>query len=170
MIDPERESTMSRFAARLVAFCSVLTLIGMPVASSAEPIPVGILGNSLTLQGSAGTLSLVGEHGFTFTGGVSIFGGFFGPDISCSPCAPVATVNLNATCVGNHLPGVATLEGVTYPNVGSLAGFAPSLSVMFFGSTVAPVTGGLTGIATGPFQFQGMFRVPPTLMTPEIVA
>ena len=66
-----------------------------------------------------------------------------------------ATVTLPTTWVGSDLPGVATVNGVTYTNVGSLLGNT-SLAASWTTTFTVP-TGFSTGTFTLPFTFTGMF-------------
>jgi len=111
-----------------------------------------------------GAVSLTGDRGFTFSGfAPSVPGQILGPANQCfgSPvmCSPGATISLHASAIDNDLPGQATLDGVFYPNVGSLAGPAHA-SLEFTGQVVAPSFGqSSTAILTVPVEFSGAFNV-----------
>lgn len=153
---------MLRFSHLVVTSWTVVALLAAPVAGTADPIPVQIAAGSLNMSGIGGSLSLVGDHDFTFIGGVTVTGGVFGPAISCLPCVPGGTISLQAVWVDNDLRGTATLEGVTYTEVGSAAPGHAFGSVTFTAdSAVAPPLQGLTASIVAPFLFEGLFSFPP---------
>ena len=120
------------------------------------------MGGSLNMSGPAGTLSLAGNHGFTFTSLVHITGGNFGPWITCGPCSPGDPISLAAGWSGNDLGGTATFEGLTYTGVGSLADGHASGVVFFTAPSVMAPHGGTTATFVQPFTFEGRFSFPTT--------
>jgi hypothetical protein len=134
-----------------------VAVIGAAPPAVADPIPVAVTGGSLAMQGGGGTISLVGDHGFTFNGGVGVTGGIFGPFETCFSCAPGATFSLFAHWLGNDLPGTATFEGVTYEGVGGLQPGRAFGDVTFSGSAIAPSVQALNATVTAPFLFEGHF-------------
>jgi hypothetical protein len=162
---------MTRFPnAALASSCVLLASFALAAQTSAEPIPVQIAAGSLEMSGSAGHLSLTGDHGFAFEGGVSIIAGIFGPWQSCQPCLPGGPINLRAHWIDNDLPGTAAFQGTTYSQVGGLAPGLASGSVTFSGSAVAPPLHGLTATLAAPFLFQGLFSFPPADSSPSATA
>jgi hypothetical protein len=137
-----------------------VVLFVAPITSSADPVLVQIATGSLNMSGGGGSLSLVGDHDFTFVGGVSVLGGVFGPTLTCQPCLPGNRISLQALWSGNDLGGTATFEGVTYTQVGSLTPGRAFGTVTFTGGAVAPPLEGLTATLVAPFLFQGMFFFP----------
>jgi hypothetical protein len=150
---------MSRFSSPLVVICAALLVTAAPGRAAADPIQ--LTDGRLDIAGLGGTLLLASEPGFTFVGGVGVVGGFFGPWVSCLPCAPGSPVNFNATWGGNDLHGTATFNGVTYEGLGSLAPNSPSGLVEFTstGTVMAPVDGVIATLQA-PFDFQGRFFFP----------
>jgi hypothetical protein len=112
------------------------------------------------MVGFFGTLSISGDHGFTFAGGVDAVGGRFDPYYNCARCLPGAPVSLQAVWSGSDLNGTAMFEGVTYTPVGSPEPGRASGIVTFSGSTTAPLDG-LIGTSSAPFLFDGRFSFPP---------
>lgn len=92
---------MLRFSDLVVTSCTVLVLLTGPATSAADPIAVQVTAGSLNMSGIGGALSLVGDHDFTFLGGVSVIGGVFGPSITCLPCLPGDVISLQAHWDGN---------------------------------------------------------------------
>ena len=80
---------MPRVPIFLISFFALLASIAAPGRSSADPIPVRIMEGSLNATGITATLSLVGEHGFTFEGFLGVTDGVFGPWNTCVPCEPL---------------------------------------------------------------------------------
>ena len=161
---------MLRFSDLVVTSCTVLVLLTGPATSAADPIAVQVTAGSLNMSGIGGALSLVGDHDFTFLGGVGVVGGVFGPSITCLPCLPGDVISLQAHWDGNDLGGTATFEGATYTQVGSLAPGHAIGSVTFTGSAVAPPMEGLTATVIAPFLFQGRFSFPPSATTAAATA
>ena len=153
---------MLRFSDLVVTSCTVLVLLTGPATSAADPIAVQVTAGSLNMSGIGGALSLVGDHDFTFLGGVGVVGGIFGPSITCQPCLPGDVISLQAHWDGNDLGGTATFEGATYTQVGSPVPGHAFGSVTFTGSAVAPPMEGLTATVIAPFLFQGLFSFPPS--------
>jgi hypothetical protein len=142
----------------MVAFVPVVILLG--ISSKATADPIAITAGSLDMNG-AGPLSLSGTRGFTFLGSVTAVGGILGVRTSCLPCPPGAPITLAAHWLGNDLAGTATLDGVTYPNVGSSAPGHAFGQVTFMGSAgVAPALTGTTATLVAPFTFEGIFSFP----------
>lgn len=140
---------------------TVLLVMALAANAAADPIPINILGGTLTFPpGGPGTLAVFGERGFTFNSIVSVAGGIFGPRSSCFPCFPGDDVSLNAHWDGNDLPGTVTLDGVTYTGLGGLQP-GPHASISFLGSAgpIPPLDAAMATIAA-PFTFSGLFFYP----------
>lgn len=120
---------------------------------------VNITSGSLDMGPRNGPLSLQGDRGFTFESRVSDAGGVFEPTQSCNDapnrCVPGATVGLHARWVGSDVTGTATLDGVTYSNVGGQSS-PNSMSVDFTGSAVLPAMAASATVTAG-FAFSGTF-------------
>ena len=154
---------MERFVRVVFGATVAIAIVAAPSVTFADPIPVQITAGSLEMGNVGGVLSLAGEHGFTFTGGVTVVGGIFGPRNACTPCLPGEPVNLFSTWSGNDLRGTATFQGVTYTQVGSLSSGHAFGTVTFSGpAPLAPPLEGLTGTVTAPFDFTGQFSFPAT--------
>jgi hypothetical protein len=101
-----------------------LLILGLAVGcASAIADPIRITGGTLQMTGPIGTLSLVGDRGFTLAARVSVFDGVFAPWEEChfAPrCMPGVMIGLTGQFAGTGVPGVATLEGHSFPNLGLL--------------------------------------------------
>ena len=107
-----------------------------------------------------GKLVLSGDRGFTFQASVAVFAGFFRPgDCNGGPliCTPGTVVPLDAGWSGSDLAGDATLDGITYTDVGGFGPFSPSMSVLFSGSVIMPAFGNASTTVSVPFSFSGTF-------------
>jgi hypothetical protein len=144
-----------------------VALLCLVAANSAFADTINILGDSVQYGGPGiapiGVVSLIGDRGFTFNGFAPSQSGVLAPATEClgvpGMCSPGTTISLHALQVDNDLPGQATLDGVSYPNVGSLAGPAHA-SIEFTGGVLAPPFGqSSTAILTSQVAFSGLFNV-----------
>jgi PEP-CTERM motif len=101
---------MKRNCISLALACTVVALL--PRSSQADPIAV--LGGSLVMEGTRGTIRLFGSRGFTLIGLVSADGGRYGPAEIC-PCTPGTPIEIFASWSGSDLGSFWTLDGQTYP-------------------------------------------------------
>ncbi len=145
----------------------LIALLCLAAANSAYADTTNLFGDSVEYGGPGmtptGVVSLIGDRGFTFNGFAPSASGVLAPATQClgvpGACSPGTTISLHALQVDNDLPGQATLDGVSYPHVGSLAGPAHA-SIEFTGSVVAPPFGqSSTAIVTTPVAFSGLFNV-----------
>ena len=116
----------------------------------------------LDLSPSGGALSLSGTRGFSFSGSVSRSGGIVDAFDACvaASCVPGAPISLRAAWSGTDLPGSITLDGLSYPQVGSLAN-SMAAAVEFSGAVLAPpLTDRGTLTAVAPFTLRGQFVHP----------
>jgi hypothetical protein len=137
-----------------------MSALAMCLSAPASADPVRITAGALTwgeTHGSAPRITLAGE-GFTFDGRGGT--GFFAPFEQCvvPECLAGNMVDLHAIWVGADLPGTATFDDVTFPNVGSLASDA-SLQAIWSGSLGLPLDFE-GGELTAPFHFTGLFFYP----------
>jgi len=143
---------------RLITF--VLLIIGTAVPLRAADLQ--ILGGYLDVGTANGRLFLVGDRQFTFRGHVANIAGIFKPG-DCNSggvvCTPGAVIQLDAAWSGLDLPGDATLDGNTYPNVGSGTS-SSSMEVLFSGSAVLPALGPASTTVSVPFALSGRFSHP----------
>lgn len=110
----------------------------------------------LDLSPASGPLVLGGDRGFGFAGHVSAHAGVFRPlECNADPlnCLPGAALDLRAYWVGLDLPGLATLDGITYPRVGSELAM---LSVEFTGELTLPPAA-LSATVSAPVAVTGSF-------------
>jgi len=137
--------------ALLLAFAAVSCWPVTPLAAA----DLVITGGYLERDPYSGPLELRGERGFTFRGGPQ--SGIFQPVEDCNagsaPCGPGDRISLHANWSSGDLPGVATLDGITYMKVG---GDLSSLTVDFNGSVTMPPFSPSATIAA-PFVFNGRF-------------
>jgi hypothetical protein len=113
----------------------------------------------LDVSGTGGGMSLYGTRGFSLTARVTRSGGVATAFDTClaSNCAPGALIPLAAGWSGSDLPGTATLDGITYTDLGSVA-TATAGTVQFTGSLVAPpLTNRASQTATATFTLRGQF-------------
>jgi hypothetical protein len=147
---------------------ALLLFVGTIVARVAAADPISITSGSLVMNPFSGPLTLAGDRGFTFNSSVSVFGsqplGFFEPWEVCAnlhapePCTPGSVLGLNAIWFGTEVIGPATLDGVSYPDVGSPT--SPStMAVQFLGTVVLPPLAS-SATLTAPFTFTGTFFHP----------
>ena len=142
-----------------------ILMVTLALAAPARAETIAISSGALNwVPGRAATVTMAGD-GFTFTGAASPSSGIFTPWLTCivPECTAGGSVDLFSFWSGSDLPGTATLNGQTYPAVGSVAGTS-SLAAQWTGTLAIPsdFTGGLL---TAPFLFSGEFRyeVDPTL-------
>jgi hypothetical protein len=141
----------------LLAFACSLAL-GTARQASADPI--NITSGLLDMHLAAGPLQIAGDRGFTFGSHVDVSGGVFNPHSQCFVgCMPGTNLNLFAFWTGNDVTGPATLDGVTYPNVGGLSS-PSSMTVQFSGAAVLPSMTTMPVSVTAPFLFNGSFLHP----------
>jgi hypothetical protein len=144
----------------------LIALLCFAATNSAFADTINLSGDSVQYGGPGiaptGVVSLVGDRGFTFNGFAPSSLGVLAPTACLGVpgiCSPGTTISLHALQVDNDLPGQATLDGVSYANVGSLAGPAHA-SIEFTGAVVAPPFGqSSTAILTSPVAFSGLFNV-----------
>lgn len=153
---------MMRFAVRSVASIAALCLVATLTSAQAEADTIRVTAGNLDMTGPSGRLAIAGDRGFSLLSAVDVTGGIFAPWSTCSSgeCTGGTLVPLSAQWVGNDLTGVATLDGVTYGQLGLPSGIA-SAGVQFSGSVTAPALGvANTAVVNAPFAFEGFFVQP----------
>lgn len=142
----------------------VVAIAGLVFALPARAETIQITSGALDWNITAPNTVTLNGQGFTFEGfAASPAGGIFQPWSLCNQshsCVAGASVDLMARFQGNDLPGTATLNGVTYTNVGSLDGDS-RLDTIWTGTLVIP-SGFTGGTVTAPFGFTGAFSVDQT--------
>jgi hypothetical protein len=141
----------------------LLSLLALAPAVSATAEVISIKHGTFTYR--PGILTISGNRGFTMDAGAQT--GFFHAFDQCSvpECPPGAVVEINAGWSGNDLPGIATLRGKTYPDLGG-HNSPNSAEIRFSGQiTMPPMSDGPVSV-TVPFDFAGEFRYRPDLETP----
>ena len=84
------------------------------------------------------------------------------------PCAPGETVSLGSEASGNDLPGIASLEGTDYTDMGDMNSWN-QLSIRFTGLTQLPAIGRrLERTFTAPVSFEGTFIHATVPLAPEV--
>jgi hypothetical protein len=138
-------------------------LLSLATVRPAAGDPINITSGHLDLSPFFGPLVLEGDRGFTFSSGVDGSGGFIAPWMQCNGdpanCTPGRALSLAATWIGNDVTGPATLDGITYLNVGSMNS-PSSMSVHFTGIGVLPPLSGSVTEVIYPFLFGGTFFHP----------
>jgi len=133
----------------------LLIFTGLLVAEQASAGPVSVTSGYVDLGPSSGPLLLAGDRGFTFHSAVDQISNIV-PDCFSMACLPGTTLNLRIAASGNDLGGTATLEGVTYTNVGG--GISHNQMIIeITGSLVLPLLAP-TAVATAPFTLTGTFE------------
>jgi hypothetical protein len=99
---------------RLAAFVSALALVSSPARADKVALTGGVLDITVMSSLMGGRVDIQGDRGFTFVG--TMFGSLEEP--AGNPLPPGTTVTLVGGANGSDLRGTATLDGVTYPDVG----------------------------------------------------
>jgi PEP-CTERM motif len=107
------------------------------------------------------SVELVGDRGFTFNGRVLDAQTIVEPASQCfglpGECTAGSTISLHATAVGLDVPGTATLDGISYSDVGGLNS-PTSLQFDFTGQVLGPPFGPSGfAVVTVPVDFSGIF-------------
>ena len=148
------EVGMRRYAPCLLALTVALMVWGTTAPAHADSI-VTITSGSFSFNpdtsSGAGPLILFGTNGFSFIGGAQF--GFTGPKCCLSPGTET---HFFGRWIGNDLPGVVTLGGETFTNVGGLNSVNRA-SVDFESApfTLPPI--GASAIIIAPFTLTGTF-------------
>jgi hypothetical protein len=116
----------------------------------------GVLDLTLAVNGSAiGGVQLIGDRGFTFVG--TMAGGFQAP--LGNPLPPGETIILDGSANGLGLSGTATLDGVTYLDVGGLD--SPTGAILqFLAQMTLPSPLSPPSSVMAPFLLDFLFHVP----------
>ena len=114
-----------RSALRLATLVLATTLVSSPARADTIPLTGGVLDFSMSGWMIGGSVDVEGERGFTFLG--SLLGGILTPP---EPLLP-GTVTLRG--VTDDLRGTATLDGITYTDVGGPD--SPTGALIFFAIT-----------------------------------
>jgi hypothetical protein len=135
--------------------CASTTLASVPAAGQEQVvIERGYLDLLNAGPIGGGDLRIGGTHGFTFTARVRNELGEVGSTVCELGCAAGTTIDLHARWSGASLPGVATFDGIVYPEVADTG----SMSVQFSASVVIP-GGDAPSQVVVPFSLSGVFSV-----------
>ena len=145
----------------VISLVCLLGTFSLPISVQADTIQ--ITSGMLTTSGGpfgSGSISIAGEREFSFTAGFGLPFVFFAPsfcDVSCGP-PQSTTLGTGGVLVGSDLIGTATLDGVTYLQVGSLA-VSESMFVQLGGPPLLlpSATGDATVTLLTPFVMTGHF-------------
>jgi hypothetical protein len=137
-------------------FCLCLS-----ASAAADPIPVTVTGGFFDVPRpvTVGTASVTGTRDFSLEARVISNEGRVDPLDVCNPCAPGSLLSIGASLSGSAFDGVATLDGVTYPDISNLASPA-SLFFEFFGTIVMPPIQDGSPMISAPFTMTGQFNLP----------
>jgi hypothetical protein len=115
-------------------------------------------------------LTISGNRHFTLQ--ASAYDGLNEPFASCGfgVCTPGATLDILVRSTGNDLPGIATLRGQTYDDLGGLA--SPNFAdIAFIGRVTMPAMNGAPARVTAPFEFTGRLAyAPDPFSEPDVVS
>ena len=152
---------MTRFS-KFVACVAVLCL-GVAPGALAEPITVtaGSLVFSEGVQFQSGPIVLLGTRGFSLNGRVDSGASTIEP-LRCVPCIPSTTISVGALITGEaFVDTTATLDGVTYPDIGSDAIDPRARAVLeLAGSIALPELGASPIVITTPFVLRNSLFQP----------
>ena len=152
---------MTRFS-KFVAYVAVLCL-GIAPGALAEPITVtaGSLVFPEGVQFQSGPLALFGTRGFSLDGRVDSGASSIHP-LQCVPCLPSTTLSVGALISGEaFVETTATLDGVTYPDIGSDAIDPRARAVLeLVGSIELPALGASPIVVTTPFLLRNSLFQP----------
>jgi hypothetical protein len=143
---------------RLVCAAVVLLVAASRLEAAGQ---VHVTSGSLDLNPTSGAFALTGDRGFTLNTVLSTSNGVYGPD-RCNGdprnCVPGATLSLLGFWSGDGVGGTATLDGVTYTDIGGFNS-TNSMSLTFDGSLVLPPIGPSATLTTW-FTFTDTFTHP----------
>ena len=138
----------------------VLVSIILPHAAAAGTIHIS--GSLIFADSGVGSLSLVGDRGFTLnavTHEAVVSGGPLS-HTACSPCFPGQGIQLTMLIIGSGiLNGFATLDGNTHSGIGGFLPSAPQLVLEFHGDEVIAPPRNVASIVslTNPVIVGGLF-------------
>jgi hypothetical protein len=142
----------------VAALCTLAAALFVSPQALAQNISVS--GGFADVAGS-GPIVLVGDQGFSVVSSIARPPNIVQPfDICGIPgrCVPGASVDLLTAGSGEDGGGTATLDGVSYVNVGG-ANASSTWQGRFTGSVVLPAWASHTSVSA-PFSFSGSFRHP----------
>jgi len=144
-------------ALKLLPLLSAILLLTVFSAPSGAGV-INVSG-SVDFVGGSGTVSLTGDRGFSFSSHPDSGGIFLGPQ-GLFPQGETISLRLDAS--DTDLQGFATLEGISYPELGSLSctsnSSCASAHIQFNGQVVAPPFGqASTAVLVVPVTFFGSF-------------
>jgi hypothetical protein len=135
---------------RLAAFVSALALVSSPARADKVALTGGVLFPSdFSMSGSmiGGLVDVEGDRGFTFVG--SMLGGIGAP--VGDPLPPGTTVTLRG--VTNDIRATATLDGITYTDVGGLESSVVA-DISFVTTAMLPAVLDAPATITAPFAME----------------
>lgn len=146
-------------ALKLLQLLSAVLLLIVTGAPSAAGV-INVNGSVDFVTGD-GTVSLTGDRGFSFSSNPSFPSIFLSP-VNSTPFHQGETIFLKVNASGNDLQGPATLDGISYPDVGSLCFSSmttcASALIQFDGQAIAPPFGqSSTAVLVVPVTFSGSF-------------
>jgi hypothetical protein len=171
--------------------CGVILMLVLPASffvlavflGSASAGTINLTGGSIDyadlLLTPIAPVHFVGDRGFTFdgraTGDIPTFGGgcpSLPPAGGGKNCLPGQTMSLNARAGTSDLPGEATLDGISYPDVGVDINALDTMEFIITGETITPPFGASsTETLVVPVSFTGTFNhtTPPSIAGREIL-
>ena len=156
---------------RSAFFVAGVGVLCLAVGTRASAEPITITSGSIRLSEAAifqtGPISIVGSRGFSIEGLIDSGEGRIDPLVQCFPCVPGIPFSVGGSLIGSAFVAAATLDGQTYPSIGSFASdvFA---SLQLDGMTILPEVSGPSTVITAPFMVnaRSLFRLPDVSSVP----
>jgi hypothetical protein len=130
----------------------VSVLLSAPARADQIALTSGLIDLTVSVTQGFGSVQLAGDRGFTFVGD---FHGFFHAPVG-DPLTPGTPLALVAQASGGDLGGNATLDGVSYTEVGSSAAHT-SASMLLTTTVTLPTVLSPTSMITAPFMLDFVF-------------
>ena len=130
----------------------VSVLLSAPARADQIALTSGLIDLTVLSNQGFGSVQLAGDRGFTFVGN---FAGFFHAPVA-DPLPPGTPLALVAAASGGDLGGNATLDGVSYTEVGSTAAHT-SASMLLTTTVTLPAVLSPTSMITAPFMLDFVF-------------
>jgi hypothetical protein len=149
----------------LSVLCALALSLGSAAPAAADPILI-TRGSFTFDSGTFGRLTIAGNRGFSFDGGAE-FGAVDFTSSCGGRCDPGSGFSLGAFWVGNDLPGIATIDGRRFDDVGGLNSDTAA-QVRFTGTMLVPLVAAPSATSRSRFAFEGSLSVFHPTGAPEV--